>query len=193
MGKNVKRAGGIFLLTFSISLGVSLIFETALAFWLSLLLLFLVIITGIIFDIVGTAVTAATEVPFHAMGADKVRGSKQAVYLLRHADRVANFCNDVIGDMAGTISGAIVAGLAAGFARHVRILPETFIGAAAIAFVAAVNVSGKALGKSFAIRQAHQIVFFVGKLLAFFKFFNPTNNKRRNPNNKSNSRKVRKV
>lgn len=192
---NVKvgRAAKIALLTFTISLFISYTFQFSLALWVSGLILLVILLTGIIFDIIGTAATAASEVPFHAMGADKIKGSKQAIYLIRHADKVASFCNDVVGDISGTINGAIVASISVILAKMVKLylmLPDELIGATAIALIAALTVGGKSLGKSYAINNANQIIFFVGKLLYFLKFdgFKSSKNKRKT----GASRKVRK-
>ncbi|WDC83794.1 hypothetical protein PL321_14940 [Caloramator sp. mosi_1] len=65
-----------------------------------------IIFVGIIFDIIGVAVTAAEEAPFHSLASRKVKGAKTAVKLIRNADKVSNFCNDVIGDICGVVSGA---------------------------------------------------------------------------------------
>jgi Mg2+/Co2+ transporter CorB len=188
--RNSKRAVRIALLTFIISFIIAYLLQFSLAPWILVLILIIVIFTGIIFDIIGTAVTAATETPFHAMGADKVRGSRQAVMLIRHADKVANICNDVVGDISGTIGGAIIAGIVLGFTHHKIFLHSDVINAAAIAVVAAFNVGGRALGKSYAIEKANHIVFNVGKLLAILKFieFDLKKNRRKG---KSYSRKVR--
>jgi Mg2+/Co2+ transporter CorB len=179
----------IALMTFSISLIISYLSGISLGLGLSLGILFLVILVGIIFDIIGTAVTAATEKPFHAMGADKVHGSKEAIYLIRHADRTANFCNDVVGDIAGTISGALAVGIVLQLAVH-GLPTNSLINAAAIAVIAACTVGGKALGKSYAINQADRIVFAVGKLLAVVKFIN-TDLKKTKRKKRANTRKVR--
>ncbi len=187
------RAFKIGLLTFVISLFISYTFQFSLNFWVSAIILLIVLFTGILFDVVGTSVTAASEVPFHAMAADKVKGSKQAIYLIRHADKVANICNDVVGDICGTVSGALVVSISVVLIRNIAFLPEGLIGAASIAFIAALTVGGKALGKSFAISQADRIVFSVGKILYLFKFSGftpPRKNKRRTG---TNARKVRKV
>lgn len=187
------RAVKVALLTFTISLFISYTFQFSLVLWVSGLILLVILLTGIIFDIIGTAATAASEVPFHAMAADKVKGSKQAIYLIRHADKVASFCNDVVGDISGTINGAIVASISFILAKMVKVhllLPDKLIGAAAIALIAALTVGGKSLGKSYAINNANQIIFSVGKLLYFLKFdgFKSTKNKRKT----GVSRKVRK-
>lgn len=183
----LKRAVHIAFLTFTISLLISSLFQFVFALWISLILLILVVLIGIAFDIVGTAVTAAVEAPFHAMGANKIKGSKQSIFLIRHADQVANFCNDVVGDICGTIGGAIIAGISVQIISKYAFLPEKLTGAAAIGFVAALTVGGKALGKAYAIERANQIVFSVGKLLYFFKILNLDIKKRKRRHYKKGS------
>ncbi len=46
------------------------------------------------------------------MAAKKVPGAAECIMLLRHADRVASICNDVIGDICGVVSGAAAATIA---------------------------------------------------------------------------------
>jgi CBS domain containing-hemolysin-like protein len=166
---NLFRALKISLLSFVISLTISFLSGSSLGFWLSATVLLVVILTGIIFDIVGTAVTAATESPFHAMAADKVKGSKQAIYLIRSADRVANICNDVVGDIAGTLSGALIVGIVFNFKDVFQELGEDLLSSIAVALIAALTVGGKAAGKTYAIDNANQIIFTVGKGLSLFK------------------------
>ena len=76
---------------------------------ISIIILILVILTGVISDMIATAVTAANEAPFHAKAADKKRGAKQSVAVIKNADKVSNVCGDVIGDICGVLSGAISA------------------------------------------------------------------------------------
>ena len=63
-------------------------------------MLILVIALGILFDIIGVAVTVADEKEFHAMATKKVKGSKCAIKLIRNSAKVANICADVIGDLS---------------------------------------------------------------------------------------------
>ena len=65
----------------------------------AILILILVIAMGIIFDIIGVAVTVANEHEFHAKATKKVKGSKDSIKLIKNAPRVANICADVIGDI----------------------------------------------------------------------------------------------
>ncbi len=167
------------LITFIITFIIAYLLQFSLPPLMMVLILFLVICTGILFDIIGTAITAAEEKPFHAMGADKIRGSKQAVALIRNADKVANICNDVVGDISGTIGGALTAAIVLGFAHRKMLFSQDMMNAAAIALVAALNVGGRAFGKSYAIEKANHIIFQVGKLLSYAKFINLTPKKSR--------------
>ena len=137
------------------------------------IILIIIIFIGVIFDTIGTAVTAASEVPFHAMAAKKVDGAKTAVKLVRNADKVSNFCNDVIGDICGIVSGAagaiIVVKILLFFPNSKDTFKASLLSAVIGSFIAAATIGGKALGKTFAIRNSNKIVFEVAKLIYFIK------------------------
>jgi len=78
----------------------------------SIALLVAIISAGILFDIIGTAATAASEAPINAMAANRVYGAPEALAIVRNAPAVANFCNDFVGDICGTVSGAVGATIA---------------------------------------------------------------------------------
>ena len=157
------------LLTFllSIALGTVLGFVTLMPLVFSLALLTVIICVGIVFDMVGVAVAAADEKPLHAMGADRVHGSRQALWLIRRAGRVSNICNDVIGDVSGTIGGAITVSLAVALAVRYS-LDRSLLSVLTIAVIAALTVGGKAFGKIYALQKPHQVVLAVGRILAWF-------------------------
>src|SRR5690606_26231807 len=129
------------------------------------IVLIVVIFIGVLFDVIGVAATAAREEPFHAMAADKVPGSREGMWLVRHADRVSIFANDIVGDVTGTLSGAIAAALAVRVAVLETSVSETVVTTLLLALVAAVTVGGKAYGKRIAIQRATDIVLFVGRLV----------------------------
>ncbi len=64
---------------------------------------------GIVFDMIGVAVTAADPKPFHSMAAHKEKGAKAAIRLLQNANQVSSVCNDVVGDICGIVSGSTAA------------------------------------------------------------------------------------
>lgn len=176
----------IAMLTFSVSLCISLAFQSSFTMWISFLTLIVIIAVGIIFDIIGTAVAAAQEAPFHAMAAEKLNGAKEAIFLVRRADQVANVCNDVVGDICGTVSGALVTGIILKIAIGQTEGMQDLYSAFGIAAVAAGTVGGKALGKSLALNNANDIIFKVGKLLSLVmkKEIDPKVSKRKNSSSK---------
>lgn len=132
------------------------------------LILFFIIIVGIVFDIIGVAVTSADEKPFHSMAARKVPGSLEAIRLLRNAGRVGSICNDVVGDICGVVSGAASATIAAQIVNNFSFTLPQIVSLAMSALAAAATVGGKAMGKSFAIQSCTQIVHAAGKVIWFF-------------------------
>jgi len=138
---------------------------------LSLLLLLLIIFIGIIFDIIGVAVTVADEAPFHARAARRTPGAQQAITLVREAHKVANICNDVVGDICGTVSGSL--GAAIIFIIFLEGDPKKIIFSVLMTgLVSAITVGGKALGKTFAINKANEIVWQVAQILAWRELLN---------------------
>jgi len=181
-----QKALQVGFLTFFLSISISILFQITQAttvYWVSALVLSAVILLGILFDIIGTATTAASEKPFHAMASDRVFGAKKAIELVRNADQVASFCNDVIGDICGTVSGSLGAALVIDFVLNNNIaqLRDVF-SITIVGLISAVTVGGKAAGKSFAINKSHEIVLKV----AFFleKFEQIVNRKKNNGKNK---------
>lgn len=132
-------------------------------------ILILIILIGIVFDIIGVAVTAGQEMPFHAMASKKIKGAKIAVNMIRNADKVSSFCNDVIGDVCGIISGSVGAIIGAKiiFAgpKIIELLSTAIIGA----LIASLTVAGKAAGKNYAINNSNDIIFKVSKIIYILK------------------------
>lgn len=166
----------IVLWTILLGGGISLLSDMLLSkaeLLVAFIILISIILFGIIFDTIGTAVTAAKETPFHAMAAKKVPGAKIAVSLIRNADKVSNFCNDVIGDICGIVSGSagaiILVKLMAILQTKGITLQNTFMSALIGAIIAAITIGGKALGKSIAISRSNEIIFEVAKIIQIFK------------------------
>lgn len=167
---NVKWIVQIALISFTISFGLSFVSEIAIpnlsVVWGMLLTLAFVFV-GILFDIVGVAVTGADEKVFHSMNSRQVKGSKVAVLFKKNADKVSSFCCDVIGDICGIVSGAsasaVSVGLAATFNWNLLLVSLTVA-----AIVAALTIGGKACGKSFAINKSDVILYEFAKIISIF-------------------------
>ena len=129
----------------------------------SIVILIVVVLIGIIFDIVGIAVTVAPEEDFHAKATKKADGAKSSLSLIKNASKVANICADVIGDICGVVSGAISAMISIKIANTYNV--SSNIQFIVSALVASITVSGKAFGKEIARKYSTKIVYFVGKII----------------------------
>ena len=163
----------ITLWTFILAITLSFISETIINkanLIIDLVVLILIVFIGILFDIIGVAVTASSEIPLNSMAANKIKGAREAVNLLKNADKVANFCNDAIGDITGIISGAVSAAI---ILRLLLINPnieKSVLGAVITGFIASLTVGGKALGKSFALKNCTMIVLKTGYFIYIISF-----------------------
>ena len=162
----------IFVVTLFISGSISFLSEEIMGnsnILVAFLILLIIVIVGIVFDIIGVAVTSADEKPFHSMAARKVPGAHEAIKLLRNAERVSSICNDVIGDICGVVSGSASAMIAA---EVIATIPgfswPKLITLTMSATVAALTVGGKAIGKTFAINSSTPIIHCVGRIIYFF-------------------------
>ena len=155
-----------FVLSVVMSLLTSLFVESA-GLFVALISLIVLVSIGIITDVVGTAVTSAVEQPFIAMASKRILGAKQALRLIRQAERVSSLLNDVVGDIVGIISGS------AGSVIAVYLVSKGMQSAVAsmliTAFTSAFMIGGKAYGKGIAISNSEKIVLWVGRLMAIFE------------------------
>lgn len=161
----------VLLLSFGLSVLMSLgsnVVIPKINIYVGIAIIILFIAISIIFDMIGVAITAAEETPFHSMASKKVKGSTHSVKLLKNSDKLASICNDVIGDVCGVVSGSagvlVSSSLADNLDKDVSII--TLI---VTAIIASLTITGKAIGKSAAIKNSEKITFRVGKIVSIFK------------------------
>lgn len=167
---NIKWIIEIFVIAFLISLFMSFISEVTLPkvpIYIGILLVIFFILLGVLFDMIGVAVTASNEKVFHSMNSRKVKGADVAVLFKKNAEKVSSFCNDVIGDICGVVSGSAGITIASSLSKltHFNSLIITLI---ITALIAALTIGGKAIGKSFAINKADIILYRFSKFISFF-------------------------
>ena len=165
---NLKWVFFISIWTFIMSIIVSVITEnlvTNLDIVAAFIVLIVIILIGIIFDIIGIAVTTAEEKPFHAMAANKVEEAKFAIKLVRNAGQVSNFCNDVIGDISGILSGAAGTTIIYKLMNRYSLVDGTMLTIIITSLIAAFTVGGKAFGKSIALFNYERIIYSIAKIL----------------------------
>ena len=119
-----------------------------------------------LFDIIGVASTVATEKRFHSMAARRVNGAKQAIWIVRNAEKVGSFCNDVVGDISGIISGATSAVIITRLTQDGTDVRSVILSLIITGCVSSLTIGGKAIGKTFAISHSEDIVFLTGRVLS---------------------------
>ena len=117
---------------------------------------------------VGVAVTAANPKSFAEID-EKKKGVKEALILIKNADKVASLVSDVIGDVCGILSGACGAAIVLKIITDVQNPAISVIVASMVsAVIAGLTILFKALGKKYSITNANKIIYIVGKVMSFF-------------------------
>lgn len=134
---------------------------------IAIIVILLFICIGIIFDMVGIAITVADIKTFNSMATKRVRGASIAVKLIKHNEKASSFCNDVIGDICGIVSGSAGVALASIISHEFDInifIPTLII----TAIIASLTIGGKAIGKTTAINKSTSILFNFSKIVSYF-------------------------
>jgi len=180
--KTVRWVVTIFFVTILVSGTISFTSDLLMAnssMLVAFIILLTIVLIGIVFDVIGVAVTSADEKPFHSMAARKVPGAQESIRLLRNAERVSSICNDVVGDICGVVSGSASATIAAQVLRNFEFSAESIIPLVMSALVAGVTVGGKAVGKTVAMKSCTNIVHGVGKIVWVFRHLHKPQQKRK--------------
>lgn len=134
----------------------------------AILITFLFILLGILFDIIGVAVTSGDAVAFHSMSSRKVKGGKIGVKLMKNTSKVSSVCCDVVGDVCGIVSGTsgvVIVSLVIKLTDFNELLVSLLV----TGLISALTIGGKALGKGFAVNKSKEIVTIVSRMLSFFQ------------------------
>lgn len=118
---------------------------------------------------IGLAIASSNIEHFTAMASRKVKGSKQAIALVKSADKVSSVLNDVIGDVCGILSGAAGASIVAKIIiDNQGDFKAVLIASLVAAIIAGLTISGKSVFKKVAIKHANSITLAFARFLNFF-------------------------
>ena len=137
----------VFLLAVVLSALLSFFSSTALegtGYAVAIIVLAVFIALGIVFDMIGVAVTAADPKPFHSMAAHKEKGAKEAI--------------------CGIVSGSTAAVIVVELQRDLS-TTSILISIAVTALISGITIGGKALGKTVAINECTGVVYRVARLM----------------------------
>lgn len=133
------------------------------------IILIVVIIIGIIFDGIGVAISTVSIVPFNAMASKKVKGAKIAINLIKNANKVASFCNDVVGDICGIVSGSIGILIAQKLNLKFPQINPSYITVFIGIIIGTLTIVGKAMGKTKAMEENVEITHIVSRIIFFIR------------------------
>lgn len=131
------------------------------------------IVVAVLADIVAVAATAATEPPFNAMASDKVPGAREALFVVRNADRVNSICGDIIGDICGTVSGFAATPIILSLSRLYPQIPTWMTSMLVIGVIAFLTIGGKAAEKPYAVNASTPVILTVGRAIYYLKRLSP--------------------
>ena len=81
---------------------------------------------------------------------------------LKNADKIASICNDVVGDVAGVVSGSAGVLVASTISDYFGI-NKSLVVLVTTAVIASLTITGKAYGKSIAIKNSKEITILLSK------------------------------
>ena len=160
----------IIFISFIISFLMSFISQEAIPnipIIIGIVLTLLFIFLGVIFDIIGVAVTSSDEKVFHSMNAKKVKGANIAVLFKKNAEKVSSFTCDVIGDICGIVSGACGTNISLAISHSYNyslLITSMVVGA----IIASLTIGGKAIGKGIAINKSNIILYNSARIVSIF-------------------------
>lgn len=169
---NMKWSIKVLFLALTLSIMFSIVSEMVLSaanIIIAILVIIVLIVIGILFDMVGVAITSGDVKPFSAMASRKVKGAKESISLIKNAEKVSSFCCDIVGDICGILCGA------AGAAIVVKIVSESsnpamgvLVSSLVSGVIAALTIFGKSIGKGIAVYKSEKIIYIVGRFISLF-------------------------
>ncbi len=135
--------------------------------FLGILVILIFILLGALFDMIGIATASASEIPFHSMASQKVKGAKTALKLIKEAEKVSALCNDVIGDICNIISGGAGILIATNIAYYYK-MDSILVTLIITSIIAAGTIGCKALGKILAVNESEGIVYKTASVVKYF-------------------------
>ena len=171
MNKKIKWLLTVGIVSFILSIVMSITSEGIIPrvnMIVGILIILLFIFISVLFDMIGVAITAQDETPFHSMASKKIKGSAHSVKLLKNSDKLASICNDVIGDVCGVVSGSAGV-LVANTISDYFVINKSIVVLIVTGLIAYITITGKAYGKTVAINNSKSITEKVGKVLHKFQ------------------------
>ena len=143
----------VLVVSFCLSMAFGILSEIALTganIIIAIVVVLVFLVIAIITDMIGVAIASCDTTPFRAMAARKIRGAKEAIILVKNADRVSSIIADILGDVCSILSGAAGTTIAVALiTENMSSMLGVVISSLVSAVIAALIISGKALMKRY--------------------------------------------
>lgn len=167
MNKRYKWILTVTILSFIITILFSILSDVILTktgLIIGIITIFIFILLGVLFDMIGIAVASATDRSFHAMASKKVKSTKTAKNLIKNSSKVSSICNDVIGDICNIMSGTATVVVSTNIATNYS-FNQTITLLLLTSIVAALTIGLKAYGKDIALKNKDYIIMRTSNVL----------------------------
>lgn len=167
MNKRYKWILTVTILSFVITIVFSVLSDLVLTktgLIVGIITIFVFILLGVIFDMIGIAVASATDRSFHAMASKKVKSTSTAKRLIKNSSKVSSICNDVIGDICNIMSGTATVVVSNNLSTNYN-LNHTVTLLLITSIVAALTIGLKAYGKDIALKNKDYIIMKTSNIL----------------------------
>ncbi len=169
---NLKWSIKILVLSFVLSTVFSLLSDvllTSASFLLASLIILVLMFVGVIFDMIGVAITSCNAERFVQMQKDGVKYAKESLYLIKNSDKISVICCDIIGDICSILSGACGACIVYKLiSTGIESSLVTLVSAVVSGVIACLTIFLKSLEKSVAVNKNKQITLFIAKCIKRF-------------------------
>jgi len=167
MNKRYKWILIVTILSFIITIIFSVLSDIILSktgLIIGIITIFVFILIGVLFDIIGLAAASATDRSFHAMASKKVKSTNTAKKLIKNSSKVSSICNDVIGDICNIMSGTATVVVVNNITLNYN-LNHTIVLLLVTSIVAALTIGLKAYGKDIALKNKDYIIMKISDIL----------------------------
>ena len=162
----------VLVVSFCLSMAFGILSEIALTganIIIAIVVVLVFLVIAIITDMIGVAIASCDTTPFRAMAARKIRGAKEAIILVKNADRVSSIIADILGDVCSILSGAAGTTIAVALiTENMSSMLGVVISSLVSAVIAALIISGKALMKRYSMIHSEKIILLLGKFISIF-------------------------
>ena len=164
---NIKWSFKILFLSFILSVTFSVASDMVLthtSFVVSVIMIFVFMLIGVVFDMIGVAVTCCGLDKFEKTKDEKIK--KISLSLISNSDKISVICCDIVGDICSILSGACGASIVYKLIIYGnQQICDILISSCVSGLIACLTIFFKSLEKRIAVTNNYKIVYLLAKCI----------------------------